>query len=120
MAKVDVCPWATLGNRPSSVVVPMPRMLGTTMKSFAKYKTTRYLTFFRGESDSGKTAVMKIRGKSEWLGEIKWFSRWRQYAFFPYEGTIWNRECMADVMIVIDYLTQERRQQSTKGNGQSK
>ncbi len=28
------------------------------------------------------------------LGEIKWFGRWRQYAFFPVVGTVFNPDCM--------------------------
>ncbi len=75
-------------------------------------KETKYLKFYYGKSDSGKTVVVKIVSINPavgWLGEVKWFSRWRQYAFFPYEGTVWNRECMADVTGVIDRLMEDRR-----------
>ncbi len=80
------------------------------MSGFTKVKATRYLDFYRGESESGKTARILIKGPSGLLGEIKWFARWRQYAFFPHEGTVWNQECMADVMLMIDSLMLERKQ----------
>ena len=28
------------------------------------------------------------------LGEIKWYGPWRQYAFFPVIGTVFNPDCM--------------------------
>ena len=28
------------------------------------------------------------------LGEIRWFGRWRQYAFFPIIGSAFNPDCM--------------------------
>ncbi len=34
----------------------------------------------------------------------KWFGRWRQYAFFPDTGTIFNVECLNDIIIHIKEL----------------
>jgi len=38
------------------------------------------------------------------LGIIKWFGRWRQYAFFPENGTIFNVECLNDIQTYIREL----------------
>ena len=38
------------------------------------------------------------------LGEIKWFGRWRQYAFFPRPETIFNTECLNDIISYIEVL----------------
>lgn len=35
------------------------------------------------------------------LGQIKWFSHWRQYVFAPVEDTVFNVECMADIAAFI-------------------
>lgn len=35
------------------------------------------------------------------LGAVRWFARWRQYAFFPEGGTIWNSDCLAEVAAFI-------------------
>lgn len=33
-----------------------------------------------------------------WLGEIKWFSRWRQYTFFPDKETVYNPACLLQIV----------------------
>lgn len=44
------------------------------------------------------------------LGLIKWFGRWRQYAFYPEPGTIFNKDCMTDIAIFIHRLMQQRKE----------
>ena len=72
-------------------------------------KETKYLAFVVVPS-KGKTKIITIinRHHEEVIGEIRWFSRWRQYCFFPYDGTIWNTTCMEDVQNVINGLKEER------------
>lgn len=36
------------------------------------------------------------------IGVIKWYSRWRQYCFFPNQDTIWNSDCMALIIIFLE------------------
>ena len=50
-----------------------------------------------------KTKVIGVYSKKEFevLGEIKWFGRWRQYAFFPEPGTVYNVECLNDIQTYI-------------------
>lgn len=36
------------------------------------------------------------------LGEIKWFSSWRKFCFYPSEATIWDSKCLNDVMTLLD------------------
>jgi hypothetical protein len=38
------------------------------------------------------------------LGIIKWYNRWRQYAFFPESGTLFNVECLEDIQSYIKGL----------------
>ena len=35
------------------------------------------------------------------LGIIKWYPRWRQYAFFPEVGTLFNVGCLNDIQSYI-------------------
>jgi len=77
---------------------------------------SRYLTFSRVPNGMGdlapqrKTAVVAVDSRSSGatLGWIKWFGRWRQYAFFPEPGTVFNPECMDDINSVIRSLMNER------------
>jgi hypothetical protein len=73
-------------------------------------KETEYLLFVVN-SDTGKTKVIDIVNihHHEVIGEIKWFSRWRQYCFFPIAETVWNPKCLFDVQLVIKQLMDERK-----------
>ena len=74
---------------------------------------TEYLKFCFSHT-TGKTDVWSVVSKKhdDVLGEIKWHGAWRQYAFFPNENTIWNRECLADVMNFISMLMETRKTKS--------
>lgn len=56
-------------------------------------------------------AVINIH-HDEIIGEIRWFSKWRQYCFYPYNETIWNIDCLSSVTDVIRELMLRRRLES--------
>ena len=49
------------------------------------------------------------KGKPITLGRIQWYSKWRQYCFFPCEDTIFNRDCMNDIIFFINNLMKDRQ-----------
>ena len=59
---------------------------------------------FRERSQSGKTCIWEVVSKSSGngLGLIKWYGAWRQYTFHPYEGTVWNDDCLGEVVKFLD------------------
>jgi len=63
---------------------------------------SKYLEFKELESKP-KTKVIEVISKihGDRLGIIKWFGRWRQYAFFPWKETIFNVECLNDIQSYI-------------------
>lgn len=71
---------------------------------------SKYLEFHLLE-EKPKTKVVGVYSKrnDDVLGEIKWFGRWRQYAFFPEPGTIFNVECLNDIQNYIKGMMDERR-----------
>ena len=66
---------------------------------------SKYLEFKRRE-EKAKTKVIEVISMrtGECLGFIKWFSRWKQYTFFPEDGTIFNVECLNDIQSYIKGL----------------
>jgi len=36
------------------------------------------------------------------LGRVKWFGRWRKYAFFPAGGTVYEPTCLRDIVAFLD------------------
>lgn len=39
------------------------------------------------------------------LGEIKWYSGWRKYCFFPDEGSLYEQECLRDIAEFCEQTT---------------
>lgn len=72
---------------------------------------TGYLRFETADSASGKTRVVSVISvmHGDKLGEIRWFGRWRQYAFYPAPGSIWNPDCLNVIIAKIRELTGRAR-----------
>jgi len=72
---------------------------------------SKYLNFEEDDHWGHKTKRIVIVSKRhvDILGDIRWYGRWRQYAFFPEAKTVWNPECMRDVQECIARLMAERR-----------
>ena len=66
---------------------------------------SKYLEFQLLEQKP-KTNVIGVYAKrsGDRLGLIKWFGRWRQYAFFPKYETVFNVECLNDIQSYIKGL----------------
>lgn len=52
--------------------------------------------------------VVTIDGSSK-LGEIRWFSRWRRYAFFPDRKTVFEQDCLRRIADFIQLKTEEHK-----------
>lgn len=57
---------------------------------------TEYLRLNETQPSDRKTKVVYVYSVSggNLLGKIMWYARWRQYAFYPTEQTIWNPDCL--------------------------
>jgi len=74
------------------------------------FKTTKYLRFDIVQ-ETAKTKVIFIINinHDEVIGEIKWYSAWRQYCFLPNHSTVWNIDCLNAVNLVIIELMNDRK-----------
>ena len=65
-----------------------------------------------------KTAIFEIISKSSGsgLGLIKWYGAWRQYTFQPYEGTIWNHECLECIRFTLIAFNECQKENRLKIN----
>lgn len=50
------------------------------------------------------------------LGDVKWFSTWRRYAFYPGRLTVYEPTCLRDIAAFIDEITAERRSGPRRGD----
>jgi hypothetical protein len=64
----------------------------------------------RGTSASGKTDVWTVRPNEadEVIGVISWFGRWRRYAFFPANNTVFEQDCLRDIANFCEHATKAR------------
>ena len=93
--------------------VPFEMMLAETTEGTGTGTGTMLLTEYKyirfqkiKMPTSRKTAIYSCLSNSDntVLGTVKWFSRWRQFCFFPEPQTIFNRSCTADIIDFIDQL----------------
>lgn len=79
--------------------------------SVAVIMLTEYLRFDETQPEGRKTKVVYVysTGNGDLLGKVQWFGRWRQYAFFPNAGTVWNPDCLDVVNERIRALMAERK-----------
>jgi len=43
------------------------------------------------------------------LGTVKWFGRWRKYAFFPNNDCVFECDCMLDIAAFLKKLMDKRK-----------
>lgn len=56
-----------------------------------------------------KTKVWRVLNKYDniLLGEVRWFSRWCKYAFFPSIDTIFEEDCLRDIANLCENKTKQ-------------
>ena len=75
------------------IVMPMPEI-----KVYSEY-----LEFVELPNEGKKTKKFQVCSKKHFypLGEIRFYSNWRQYCFYPYQDTVFNRTCLKDIQDFI-------------------
>lgn len=57
-----------------------------------------YLTFSRMETPPKMvTGRWLVDNHGTPLGEVRWFTHWRRYTFFPAQGTTFDAECLGQL-----------------------
>ena len=81
--------------------------------------SARWIEFMSlGTSPSGKTERWGVLAKQGGavLGEVRWFGRWRRYAFFPFGDTVFERDCLRDIATFLDEQTVQQRARPAGGS----
>ena len=71
-----------------------------------------YLTFTELRNDEKKTqtfAVINTKHQCE-LGRIQWYSGWRRYVFMPHDDTLYDSNCLTEIVHFITKLMEDRKQ----------
>ena len=43
------------------------------------------------------------------LGEVKWFGKWRCYAYFPLNDSVYEKQCLRDIAAFCETKTNKQR-----------
>jgi hypothetical protein len=84
-------------------------------------KQESYIEFVQVPPVAGekrKTKIWQVRAKEDgaFLGEVRWFGRWRGYSYFPYNDTIYEHRCLRDIAEFVESKSKAHR----KGWGKKK
>ncbi len=62
-----------------------------------------------------KTKVFAVINKAtrDNIGQIRWYAPFRKYSFMPYPNTVYEQDCLRDIMDFIRELEYERKGQAT-------
>lgn len=73
--------------------------------------TNEYLAFTEFVPEGRKTAVVNVSASRDGapLGQVRWFGRWRQYAFFPEPECVFNQGCLTTINAYMAALMEDRR-----------
>ena len=67
-----------------------------------------------GTSQSGKTQLWYVMARQGdlYLGQIRWHSPWRKYAFYPdpHNQTVYESDCLRDIADFIEVQTDVHRE----------
>ncbi len=76
-----------------------------------------YIKFTELESKT-KTKIWKVVNKTDGsvLGGVKWFGRWRGYAFYPAYPTVYEQVCLRDIARFVEDRTKEYKKGGTKND----
>lgn len=92
-------------NKPQSgPIVRAPRAERGTVEFIGDYCEAQLI------GTTGKTDVWSIEGETDRLGVVKWFGRWRGYAFFPKTGTVFEQKCLRAVADFCERITKDHRE----------
>lgn len=76
-----------------------------TMATYIKFDERPHLA----ERKTRAWAIISIEPPHAYLGEIKWFGRWRKYVFFPGADTLFEEICLREIALFIEVRTREHR-----------
>jgi hypothetical protein len=72
----------------------------------------KWIEFYEVPGNGRKTRTWDVRPTADpntLLGQVKWFGRWRAYAFFPCADTVYERTCLRDLAQFCERQTYEHR-----------
>lgn len=80
------------------------------------HRTKKVLEFTFVELVGRKTNKWIVSNSlnDEPLGDIRWFGRWRQYAFFPLDNLVFEKTCLRSIADFCEFESGAHRRRQAK------
>lgn len=71
----------------------------------------KYIRFYLSEDQPNKkTHVWEVTAKAGgFLGQVRWFGRWRKYSFFPAPDCVFEETCLGDIAEFLKWATHSHK-----------
>jgi hypothetical protein len=71
-------------------------------------KKKTYINFIPVDNSGRKTLIFDVYAcaSAMCLGQVRYFTRWRIYVFFPLDGTVYDANCLFEIARFCDGLKQ--------------
>lgn len=70
-------------------------------------KESKYLVYYSVTLPKRKTPIVFVCNKSgDELGQIKFYSQWRRFVFYPKADTLFDSNCLEDIICTINLIQQ--------------
>lgn len=79
------------------------------MIEIKEFYSSKYIKINKSIYCNRKTPIYYIWSNigGVYIGEIKWFSNWRKYCFFPYENSVWDYKCLNEILENLNKINEK-------------
>ena len=67
-----------------------------------------YFKLYEEYLNNRKTPIIHIENLQNIpLGQVKWYGAWRKFCFYAYDNSIWDSQCLQDIIKLMDKYNNE-------------
>ena len=84
-----------------------------------KYVGEFFVVIEEQEENKKTPNLIIIKNKMK-IGVIKWYTPWRKFCFFPENNTVWDSQCISQVLSLVDLCNDRWKNQKKEKNNSTK
>lgn len=72
---------------------------------------SKYLYFELADKQNPSTWIVNVFADDGdiLLGQVRYYAHWRQYAFYPNEGTVYEKTCLYDITEFVKIINEQQK-----------
>lgn len=83
---------------------------------------SKYLYFQLADKQNPSTWIVDVFADSSdvILGQVRYYAQWRQYGFYPFGGTVFEKTCLKDITRFVVMMNSQQKKGIKPENPQRK